>query len=845
MIKRSSPGFARWLLARFLLREEFHEKLGDLEECFMVEVEKSGPIRAYFWYWGEVIISIPLLIKETIYGEGIMLRNYLKSTLRNIMNYKGYSFINIFGLAAGLACCILILLWVQHELSFDNFHENGERLYRITVERNGDTFSSNPWALIPTLKNNYPEIECGTSFTYARLLTKYNDNDFYAECRMVFPDFFDMFTYKFINGNPRSAFSHLNDVVITEEMALKYFGSANPIGKIIQLDNTTDLKVTAVIENNPSNSHLKFDILFHPALYMGEKRLTTWSMDGPGYLMLRENVDVDEVRDKIRNTINDIDTRTNNKWYVGLQPLRDINLHALNGTDPILYIYVFSSIAFAVLLIACINFVNLSTARSTRRAKEVALRKVAGAERKELVKQFIGETVLLTFIAMLLALLMSSLMLPYFNNLASRELSLNLIDNWILTTGLILITLLTGILSGIYPSLVISSFQPASIFRNSFVKSGGHRLRKVLLVIQFTATITLIISTLIISNQIRFIRNSNLGFDRDQIIVIPTNNGLRQKYDTLKKRLLSESGIINVTAASQAPLEISATNPVYWEGRSSNDYEMMNFVCLDYDYFETFGMDMKYGRTFSREFGADSMNYIINEAALKLTNYKEQPVGRMFSMWRDEGEIVGVVKDFHGTSLHNEIRPIVFMLYQNLPYFNMFVKVSPQNLTATIENIESVIKDVVPEFKFEYTFMDDDFNEQYQDEMRIANIFESFSTLAIIISCLGLIGMVSYMAERKTKEIAIRKIVGASHSVILSLISKEFITLALLANLIAWPLAYYLMNQWIASFAYSNPIGIWVFIFSGLAVVIQTLITISYQAIKAASAKPVEILKAE
>lgn len=844
MIEKSSPGFARWLLARFMLREEFHEKLGDLEEVFTMELKESGPVRAHLWYWGQVIVSIPFLIKSTIYGEGIMIKNYLKSTLRNILKYKGYSFINIFGLATGFACCILIMLWVQQEISYDDFQKNCERLYRITIERNGHTFSSNPWALIPILKENYPEIEAGSSFPYRRLIAKYGEKDLYADCRMVSNEFFEMFTYKFLYGTAESSLPNLNSVVLTERMATKLFGSKNPLGTTLLFDNNIEFQVTGVIENPPSNSHLRFDAILQPNLITGEKRLTTWSMDGPGYVMLKKNVNVDEVRGKIRNTINDFDRRNINKWYVGLQPLREINLYALSGTDPILYVYIFSSIAIIVLLIACINFVNLSTARSTRRAKEVGLRKVIGADRKQLIKQFMGEAVLLTVISLIFAVFIAYLLLPYFNEIAARDLSLNFMENWKLTAGLIIIALITGLLSGLYPSLLISSFLPVHLFKNLTNSGSGNRLRKLLIVVQFVATITLIISTMVISNQIDYIRNSNLGFEREHIIVIPTNKQLRVKYNTIKERLLNESSITNVSAASQAPLNVSACNPVYWEGRSSENYEIMNFVCLDYDYFETFEMEMKYGRSFSRDYASDSISYIINEAALKLTGY-ENPIGKMFSMWTDEASIVGVVKDFHGTSLHNEISPIVFMLYQNLPYLKMFIKVNPQNLSATIEKIQSVIKTTVPEFKFEYSFMDEDFNEQYKSEMRIANLFESFSTLAILISCLGLVGMVSYMTEKRTKEIAIRKVVGASHSVILSLISKEFVLLSLFANIIAWPIAYYFMNAWTTSFAYFESLSLWTFLLAGLIVLLQTLLTISYQALRAAAAKPVDALKAE
>jgi putative ABC transport system permease protein len=473
------------------------------------------------------------------------------------------------------------------------------------------------------------------------------------------------------------------------------------------------------------------------------------------------------------------------------------------------------------------------------------MRKVIGATRKEMIKQFFGESVLLTVFALIMAVSLVLLALPAFNSLTEKQLNLNVVQNIEILLIILLMAVVTGIISGIYPALFLSSFQPVTALKNTTAKSSkGGLFRKYLIIIQFTASIVLIISTTVVFKQMNFIRSKDLGFNREQIVTIRTSLELRRKYNTIKQELLNHRRIKHVTAASSIPLRINNNNPVYWEGRTSERSEQMNFACVDYDYFETFDMKMIHGRSFSQDFPTDRGNYIINETALKMTDFND-PIGKMFSMGSNEGELVGVVKDFHGTSLHSDIRPIVFCLYQNLPYFHLFVKIDSADIPQTIANIENTISKFAPDFIFSFSFLDEEFDRQYRNEERLGRIFNSFTFFAIFVSCLGLFGLASFTAEQKTKEIAVRKVLGASVAKIVGRLSREFLILVGIANLIAWPFAYVLMKNWIQSYSYHTKIQIWMFLGAGIVALIIALFTVSYQSIKAASKNPVESLKYE
>jgi putative ABC transport system permease protein len=842
---RTPPRFSEWILYHLLEKEEREFIIGDLKEIYGQVWDSSGNLKAKIWYWGQIIRSIRPYLYNLIYWRVCMFTNYLKLAIRHMRRHWGYSLINILGLAIGMACCILIFLWVQHELSYNRFHEKADDLYLITVSGDQETGTSSPWALVPALKNDFPEILKGSWYGVFPLLARYENKSFFEQAALVGNEFLDMFTFPFVRGNPEYAFEDLNSVVLTERAAARYFGNEDPIGKVIQFENQIDLAVTGVIENIPNNSHMAFDLVVSPVPFIGEARTRTWSRDVSSYVLLQSQADPVEVENKISETIIKYDRRYDTKLYVGLFPVKKLHLYSFYGTDPVVYVYVFSAIAVIVLLIACINFMNLTTARSSIRVNEIGIRKVCGGDRNDLIKQFLGESMCLALMALICAVVLVYFLLPGFNSLAAKQLEFNILHNGTLLAGLVLLAVFVGLVAGSYPALYFSSFQPDRVLKNTF-QTGSKKsgLRKTLIVTQFTASILLIIATTTIYKQIQYIRSKDLGFSKDQILVVRARRQLMTNYNTVKERLLANPDVLQVSAASSIPLNVNSNNPVYWEGRGPDSYVRMNFVCVDYDYFETFDMEMSYGRSFSREFPTDRENYIINEAALKLTAYKD-PIGKMFSMWEKEGTIVGVVKDFHGTSLHNDIRPIVFVMYQNLPYSNWFIKIRGSRIAESMDFVKKTIAAVVPGYPVEPEFLDEHFQRQYIDEGRLGKILTSFTGLAIFISCLGLFGLVAFMAARRSKEIAIRKVLGASIWSVMRILSREFIILVVLANIIAWPLGLFVMSRWMRNFSYHTSIGLGVFIAAGTAALVIAILTVSHQAFRAATANPADRLRNE
>lgn len=839
------PRFARWLLSRLLGSEEREYILGDFNEMFAEMAGRFGFSRARLWYWGQVCRSFRHFADNLIYWRIEMFKNYFLLSFRHMKKHKGYSFINIFGLAVGIACCILIFLWVRDELSYDKFHENGENIHLITISGERGTWSSSPWALPPVLKKDFPEIEKVSWYGVVQLLTKHGENSFFEDAALVGPDFLEMFTFPFLKGDAATALDDPASVVLTESTARKYFGSRDPMGETIQFENRIDLMVTGVIKDVPRNSHMAFDLLASPAVYFGEERMKTWSMDVPAYVQLSPQADAASVSAKIAGVVNDHNKSHTIRYYAGLFPMTRMHLYALNGTDPIVYVYVFSAIAVVVLLIACINFMNLATARASIRVNEIGIRKVLGGVRRDLIKQFLGESMGMALMALLIAVGLVYAVLPAFNRLAGKEMDFGLLGSGSLIAGLIGFALLTGFVAGSYPAFYFSSFQPQRVLKNSS-RTGSSRsgLRKVLIVFQFSASVLLIIAVATILRQIDYIRTKDLGFDRERIVVVQTRREHRARYSTIKQKFLEETGVLNVTAASSIPLLINNNNPVYWEGRGPDSYFSMNFACVDYDYFETFGMKMAYGRSFSREFPTDRENYIINESALRLTGY-ENPIGRMFSMWDKEGSLVGVVKDFHGTSLHSDIRPVVFVMYQNMPYRYWFIKVSGAFVPQSLDFIKSTVASVVPSYPVEPRFLDEHFQEQYLREGRLGRILQNFTLLAVFVSCLGLFGLAAFMASRRSKEIAIRKVLGASNGCIMGILNREFAVLVGLSVLISWPLGFFVMKKWMANFAYHAKLGIGIFMLAAAIAFIVAFLTVSFQSFRAASANPADHLRNE
>jgi putative ABC transport system permease protein len=803
-----------------------------------------------------------------------MFRNYLTVAVRNLVRHKVHSFINISGLAIGMACCILILLFVQDELSYDRTHENADRIYRILVEYStgsGQTgkieATSGPMA--PALLDEYPEVIHAVRIRPGgEVLVGYGDKRFYEE-RFCFtePGIFDVFTFPLIKGDPKTALKEPDSIVITEEIARKYFGDEDPMGKTLRVDNKQDYRITGVLQKVPSNSHFGFDLFASIGSLSGilEHRFNNWgSFMLETYLLLPEGYPPAQLEEKfplfIEKYMGEMISASGLKFAFYLQPLTRIHLYSnmdygIGSEGDIRSIYVVSAIAFFILLIACINFTNLSTARSANRAKEVGMRKVVGANRLQLIKQFLGESVLLSFIALLLSVALVELFLPAFNTLSGKELTIGYCDNHLLLFCLFGIALLVGIFSGGYPAFFLSAFQPVEVLKGS-PKRGlkSPLLRRILVVFQFVISIILIIATGIVYDQLNYMRNENLGFDREQVVVMPIlrDKSLKERYESIKSELLQHPGILSAAASSQTPGNSFEGFSVRREGNTDtapNERKVMPHLFIDYDFIETLGIELATGRNFSKDFATDEKKgFLFNESAVKELGWEspEAAIGKQIEWdgWLKGNTIIGVVKDFHFLSLRHKIGPVAMRIYPE--YFNCIsVKIRPDNIPATLAFLETIWRKFAPSYPFEYFFLDDHFEKLYKAEHKLGKIFGFFSLLAIFIACLGLFGLASFATEQRTKEIGIRKILGASISGIVLLLSKEFTKLVIVSNLVAWPVAYWAMNRWLQDFAYRIHIGVGTFLLAGVLALVIALLTVSFQAVKAALANPVEALRYE
>lgn len=801
-----------------------------------------------------------------------MFKSYLKTTLRSIKKHVGYSLINIMGLAIGMACCILILLFVFDELSYDKFHENHDRIYRVTRQWfNEDGVVSLHLGQVappigPLLENDFPEIVHAVRIIGAgRLLVGRNAN-FFQEPRFFFAeeDFFDVFTYEMTAGDPTTALRDPMTVVITQEMAQKYFGSENPLGQSITVKADSikvDMTVSGVIKTMPHNSHFHADILGSFKTYealAGEEEMRSWGRNNYNtYLLLEKNYDISRLKNQLDPFIDrHMSQGMSERTKLQLQKLTDIHLYShldseIEANSDITYVYIFSVIAFFVLLIACINFMNLATARSAGRAKEVGLRKVVGAQRSQLIRQFLGESILTAVISLLIAIVIVILILPEFNQFVGRSLSFNLVSNLSLVFLLFLFAISVGILSGIYPALFLSAFKPVRVLKGNLdIGKKGFSFRTVLVVFQFTISIVLIICVSVVSSQLSYMQTRNLGFDKEHVVVLPSSPAMVENLDSFKSRLLLNPSILSVSAAKRVPSGrlLDSSGASVLSGQTSQPITFrIALLRVDHDYISTFKMEMKAGRNFSREIRTDSNQaFILNETAIRRIGWKtpEEAIDQGFSYGGRNGQIIGVVKDFHFESLHQEISPIV-MLLSSTSLNQISIRINSQNIPQTMAFLQDIWSEMRPEYPFSYYFIDENFNQLYRSEENLNRIFSYFAFLSIFIGCLGLFGLASYTAERRTKEIAVRKVLGASSGGLVVLLSKEFSKWVLLANVIAWPIGYIVMSRWLQDFAYKTGIAIVVFFLAGGLAWAIAFLTVSYQTIKAAHADPVSALKYE
>jgi putative ABC transport system permease protein len=812
-----------------------------------------------------------------------MFKNYFKVAWRHIVRHKGYSFLNIIGLAVGMACVLFILFWVQDELGFDRFHANAKTLYRVEQDQatGQGKFHVNvtPYPLGPALKAEIPEIKDATRAARpgGDLLVRYGENTFF-ESRVIAadPQIFRMFTFPLLKGDPTTALDRPGSLVISEDMAKKYFGTVEPMGKNVTINNSHAFTVTGIMKNVPLNSSLSFDMLvpfdFVKTLgqyndSMGQNDIVTFVQLHPQgnaatagkkitqLVTKRIAVEIGNDAELQKQMQSDPALRKRFENYRGpdfmLMPLVDLRLFAYFGFSRnnmgIQYVYTFGIIALFVLLIACINFMNLATARSANRAKEVGLRKVVGAQRQSIIGQFYSESILTALLAAAASLILVRLFLPAFNTLSGKMMTLtNLLQGKSLL-GIVAVTLFTGIIAGSYPALFLSSFQPAKVLKAG--RNGGAKgalLRKSLVVLQFGMSILLLIGMGVVTRQIEFMRNKKLGYDKDQLIYLPLRGETYSAYAALKEQLLRNPRILNVTATHQEPTSIGSNGGgADWDGKDPSQKYLIGYAAVDFDYPETLKIEMAAGRTFSRKYATDSGRaWMVNEEVTKLMGIDPAAaVGKRFK-WGVEGTIVGVMKNFHYQSVRNAIEPLAVIVAPEEFRFAI-VRLKAGEIPASLADVKATWRQVNPQYPLEYRFFDEDFGRMYQDDERMGSLLKVFAGLAVIIACLGLFGLASYTAEQRTKEIGVRKFLGASSPGIVLLLSKEFGKWVVIANVLAWPCAFLLMKNWLQEFAYRAPIAWWLFALAGSGTLIIALLTVSFQAVRAARQNPVDSLRYE
>ncbi len=793
-------------------------------------------------------------------NRNFMFRNYLKIAWRNIARNKAHSFINISGLAVGIACSLLILLWVQNELDMDAWHKNGPRIYdvyeRTHVDHKDEASYGTPALIAGEVKKVIPDVQYATQMAWTEPHNfRVGEKALKLTGSFASADYFKMFDTKLLEGNAQNALNTLSGVAISHNMANQFFGSPEAaIGKNILLENTINLTVSAVFEDLPNITSTRFDYLLNWQKFFDENDWAKdWGNAGPlTFIMLRPGADPVLVGKKIAHFL-DTYTKPQSRGLtpeLALQPYNDMYLHG-NFTNGEIdggrsgYVHLFSIVALFILLIACINFMNLSTARSVKRAREIGVRKVVGAERSVLIKQFIGESMLVTLIAVGIAVLLLVILLPTFNHVTQKQIGLPF-NRAVFWLGLAIITLVTGLVSGSYPALFLSSFNPVKVLKGTLKLGSGVTLfRKGLVVFQFVLSIALIIGTIVVSKQVNYIQTKNLGYDRENLVYVPLDGDLISKYEVFKQEVMRLPGIQSVSRISFDPTNIeNGTRGVEWTGKEPNGNIMFTNTSVGYDFVRSMKLALVAGRDYSKDFSTDSTGYLINEAALAVIGYKN-PIGQPLTFWGKKGTIIGVLKDFHFNSLHEQIKPIVIRFGEKEGYGNVVVRTQPGQTKQALASLQKIYKELNPNFAFDYSFSDTEYQALYQNEQVVGKLSDGFAFLAIFISCLGLLGLAMFTVEQRFKEIGIRKVLGASVASLFASLSKEFILLVLIAMLIAAPLSYLAMTKWMENYQYKTDISWWVFALSALIAITITLITISFQTVKAALANPVKSLRSE
>ena len=802
-----------------------------------------------------------------------MIKNYFKMAWRSLLKQKGFSFINIFGLATGMACSLLIFLFVKDETSYDRFHHDAGHIYRVVKDFVNDDGSrlpdaTTPPALAPAMQKDIPEVAITTRVFPgwgANFLIKYGDKKI-SEDKLYRVDssFFDVFTFPFVHGNAKDAFKEVQSIVLTESSAKRYFGNDNPVGKILQIDRLGNLMVTGVIKDVPHASHFHFDFLISTRKFGGNIDADWGFYNFYTYAKLKPNSDITAFSKKVQDVYKRNTTDGTNIFYV--QPLTDIHLTSnlkweLEPNSDKLYVYVFTVIGIFILLIAGINYVNLTTAKASVRAKEIGVRKVTGALRSSLIAQFLVESVITCLLAAVLAVIFAQLLLPVANALTLKQLTV--IGNPGVLGYMLVGVLLLGMIAGFFPAIYLSSFKPIAVLKGLKVgEKGTLNLRKTLVVVQFTISIVLIIGVLIISQQMRYLQSAKLGLNKEQVIVVKNADAM-----TATQRNVFQNTLLQVQEVKKVATSDGVVGGQNWTNsmsvKGSQNSQLVNFLNVSYDFLDVLGIEMKEGRSFSSNFPADTLNngipggpleqnigsIILNETAVKDLGVTAPAVGKQI-LWDSDADtmyyvtIVGVAKDFHFTSLRNEIKPFAFV-NNSKRAANFTIKLSTDNVQSSLAQIENTWKKLLAERAFEYYFLDETYAKLYQSEERFQKVFINLVILGIIIACLGLLGLTTFSAQQRVKEIGVRKVLGASVPHVVALLSKDFLKLVLIALVLAVPVAWWLMNEWLKDFAYRINIEWWIFLVAAVIAIIIAFVTISTQAIKTAISNPVKSLRTE
>ena len=810
-----------------------------------------------------------------------MIKNYFKIAWRNLVKGKFISFINLFGLTMGLTCCLLIVAYITVELSYDKFNEQADRIYRINRSFNTANgvdilhLSAVAPPIAPLLKNDFPDIEKMT-----RLLSSGNTSIKYGdklinEQNIYFADenLFDFFSVPVIKGNPKTALAEPFSIMMTEETAKKYFGNEDPMEKLLRIDGQFMGKVNGIFKQFPSNAHFHPEILFSfntlkDTNVYGARRLeTNWGNNSfYTYLMFPKNYSVEKISAQLpafldkhvpsQNVMNG--TKPSSQTKLSLQKLTDIHLYShkddeIEANGDIKRVYIFSIIALFILLIACINYMNLSTARSVLRAKEIGIRKAIGAERKEIIWQFLSESILVSWCALIIALFSTWALMPYLNKLSGQKLSMGSLLQWHILVPILLLPFVIGFISGIYPALFMSSFQPVKVLKGILkVGSASVSFRKALVVAQFSISIILIIATVVVFRQLSYMQKASLGYDREQVVNIPYTTALTPQYEAFRNELLQNSSIKNLTRSSRIPtgrlLDAMGTSIAVGDSMQPLSVDL-KYLTVDHDFMPTYGIGIKAGRNFSRNFSTDSTNYIINEAAARVLGFKTDAdaIGKDIQYGGLKGKIIGICNDFHFESMHQKIIPLLMAMPSPRAggYNVLSLKLSNNNINSVIQAIENTWYKFLPEAPFTFTFLDERYEQLYEAEQKQGTLFTLFAFIAIFIACLGLFGLSAFSITQRIKEIGIRKVLGASVANIVGLLSKDFLKLVGIAALIAFPVAWYVMHNWLEDFAYRTNIAWWIFVVAGIIASAIAIFTISFHAIKAAVANPVKSLRTE